>query len=543
MTPSSSAGWDSEVLIADTEDDARVVPRRRGVRAFVDRRLTGPYRLVASTALGVVVLAILGAVMGPQWDPIPLADPLIVQSTSTAITNAPALQTYPVTTTMTTVQLDGVTVQAKISAPVGAPGLRPGVVFLHGAGTGKGATAFSEQTAAMAAAGIVTMVPDKRLDTYTTRHRDYVAMAADYARSVEVLRHWSGVDPAKVGIYAESEGAWIGPVMAADDPTLAFVILTSAPVVPPREQAAFAADNYLRNTNVPHGVFRAIPRAVGMALPGGGFEYADFDVTPYQRRMTQPVLVNYGTGDASMPIVQGAEQILRDTAIAGNGDVTVRYYAGANHGLKVDDVMAPDFLANLSGWVLGLPQTAAAQPTVAGDQPTQEFVAAPVPEPRWLRDGDVVVGTVLVAFGLLVLAPVLVAGARGVEAWRSRRGQIGRAVHRLPSGVPLRLLLAAIAAGLTVLALVWYIVSIARLALDYEHNDWVVKGGWVAVRLFGIAAVAALVVLLQRERREVERTGWGAVGVLRTGALWSVVVGSAVLLVVLAYWGVFQLGI
>ena len=86
------------------------------------------------------------------------------------------------------------------------------------------------------------------------------------------------------------------------------------------QQAAFAVDQYLRNTGVPDQVFRAIPRAVGMQLPGGGFEYVDFDVAPYQRQMTQPVLAVYGTADQSMPIIQGAEQLIRDIAIAGNSD-------------------------------------------------------------------------------------------------------------------------------------------------------------------------------------------------------------------------------
>ncbi|MDM7831545.1 acyl-CoA thioester hydrolase/BAAT C-terminal domain-containing protein [Cellulomonas sp. MW9] len=481
--------------------------------------------------------------MGPQWDPVPLADPILAESPSTAIGGAPTLGSYPVRIERVTVQLDGTTVGAKIRIPVGAPEPMPGVVFVHGAGTGSSETAFSEQTAAMAAAGIVTMVPDKRLDTYSARHRDYVAMAADYERSVALLRVHEGVDPARVGVYGESEGAWIAPVMAASDPRLAFVVLASAPVVPPREQAAFAADNYLRNTNVPHGVFRAIPRAVGMALPGGGFEYADFDVTPFQRKMTQPVLMVYGTGDSSMPIVQGAEQVLRDTAIAGNGDVTVRYYAGANHGLKIDGVMAASFLTDLSGWVLGLPATAAAPPRIAGDQPTQEFVAAPVPEPSWLRDGDVVIATVLVGAGLIVLPLVLVPGARAVEVVRRRRGRATAVVHRFPRGIPLRMVVCALGAVLTVAGLVWYLVAIAKLALDYEQNDVVVKGGWVGVRLLGIAAVAALVVLLQREREALALVGRQAEGVLRAISFWAVVVGCSVVLVVLAYWGVFQLGI
>jgi uncharacterized protein len=539
------------VLQQDREPDvahlgAPLSPAERSgtrARAWVERHLTGPYRIVASTALGVILLAILGAVMGPQWDPAPLADPIVVSSTSTAITGAPTLETYPVEVDRVTVRLDGASVAAKILMPVGAPGPVPGVVFVHGAGTGSSETAFREQTEALAAAGVATMVPDKRLDTYSARHRDYVAMAADYDRSVRLLQAHAGVDPTRVGVYGESEGGWIAPVIAASDPSLAFVVLASAPVVPPREQAAFAADNYLRNTNVPRGVFRAIPRAVGMALPGGGFEYADFDVTPYQRQMTQPVLMVYGTGDSSMPIVQGAEQVLRDTATAGNGDVTVRYYAGANHGMKINDVMPASFLTDLAGWVQGLPATAQAAPGIAGDQPTQEFLAAPVPQPSWLRNGTVVVGTVVVASALLLVPLLLVPVARGVEALRIRSGRPVAVTRRLPRGVPVRMLLCALGAVLTVVGLGWYLVAIARLAVDYEQNDVVVKGGWVGVRLLGIAAVVAVVLLMQKEREALALAGRSAQGTVRVVAFGAVALGSSVLLVVLAYWGVFQLGI
>ncbi len=519
-----------------------------------ERRGGAPYRVLASTALGVVVLAGLGAVMGPQWDPVPLTDPLTVQTSSTAVGDAPPARTYDVETSVVEVQLDGATVQAQVSVPVGLDEPAPGVVFVHGAGTGRFEVAFVEQARALAASGVVAMVPDKRLDTYTTRHRDYVQMAADYRASVDVLRARDDVDADRVGIYAESEGGWIAPVMAAEDPDLGFVVLVSSPVVPPREQAAFAVDSYLRNTGVPHGVFRAIPRAVGMSLPGGGFEYADFDVTPYQRRMTQPVLVVYGTGDASMPTVQGAEQIIRDTAIGGNGDVTVRYYEGANHGIRVGGDVSAQFLADLSGWVRGLPGTAASQPRIAGAQPVQTYVATPVPEPWWLRDGDVVLGTVAAAAGLILLAPLLVGGARGAEAVTTRLRRTGDVEPAAPDGpgpAPARFgpgvaaRLAALGAGvlLTVVALVVYLVSIARLALDYERNDWVVQGGWLGVRILGIAVVVAGVLLARRVHRLRVVHVPVARGVLRTAAGWAVVAGSGVLLVVLAYWGVFQLGI
>ncbi len=499
------------------------------------------YRVLASSVVGVLVLAVVGAVLGPQWDPAPLTQPLQVQSTSTAITGAPTLHTYPVRTEIVTVQLDGASVQAQITEPVGAPGPRPGVVFIHGAGTGKFAVAFRSQAAALASAGVVAMVPDKRLDTYSTAHRDYVAMAADYDRSVQLLRAHPGVDPARVGVYAESEGGWIAPVIAATDRQLAFVILVSSPVVPPRQQAAFASDQYLRNTGVPHGVFRAIPRAVGMTLPGG-FEYVDFDVQPYQQKMTQPVLVVYGTGDASMPVVQGAQQILADTARAGNDAVTVRYYAGADHGIKVDGTVSSTFLQDMTGWVLGLPATASGVPQVAGAQPVQLYLAGPVPQPSQLRDGNVVLLVVLGAAGLVLLGCLLVVGHRLGEAWTRRRSARDRpAGARWPSGYARYLVAFGGGAILTVAGLVWYLLSVARLAMDYQHNSLLVQGGWLALRLAGMLVVVAGVLAVRRARAgRVPGSGPGAV---RTAASWTVATGGLVLLVVLAYWGVYQLGV
>jgi len=495
-------------------------------------------RNVATTAIGVIALAVAGASLGPQWDPLPLTDPLIVSVASTAIggsASSTPIGTYQVTTRVVRVQLsDDVVVEAQISEPVGAPGQRQGVVFIHGAGTGKFTRAFVQQAHDLASAGIVTMVPNKRLDTYTTRHRDYTAMAADYEKSVELLRAQAGVDPARVGVYGESEGAWIIPIMTAADPRLAFAALISAPVVPPREQAAFAADSYLRNTDVPGGVFRAIPRAVGMEFPGGGFEYADFDVTPYQRHTTAPVFVAYGTADASMPTVQGAQQIISDLAVAGNNQYTVRYYAGANHGLRVNGELAVNLDRDLTRWISTLPVSATAEPRIAGDQPHQAYLAQPLRTPRWFGDGDRIVITVIGAAVALVVGAGLCAGTRLFR----RRGT------GLAPGLVWPMFTLALGAVLTVVALVVYLVAITRLALDYDQNRWVVQGGWLGVRLLGVATVVAAAVLTNRLDdlyRDRERRAIRGVPAAATMAL--VVGGSTVLLITAAYWGVFQLGI
>lgn len=497
-----------------------------------------PFRIAGSTAVGILILAFIGAIMGPQWDPAPLSEALPRERVSTTIGGALPRQQYDVRVSQITVELDGSSVEARLMEPVGAPEGRPGVVFVHGAGTGQSESAFAAQTQALAAAGVVTLVPSKRLDTYSTSHRDYVEMAADYERSVRALREVPGVDPAKVGVYGESEGAWIAPVIAARDPDVAFVVLVSAPVVPPRQQAAFATDAYLRNTGVPGGVFRAIPRSVGISLPGGDFEYVDFDVAPFQRQMTQPVLVVYGTADLSMPMVQGAEQIIRDTAIVGNTDITVRYYEDANHGLKVDGKVSSVFLRDLADWVAGLPSTAGAAPRIAGADPVQVYAAAPVPTPRWLGDGDVVLGVAAAGAGLVVLGPVMLLVAGAVRRVRGRPARSAMA----PGMAPRAWLLGALSL-LTAGALVWYLLAVARLALGYERNVWIVQGGWLAVRVLGIAAVVAGVLLIERARRVRESGAAIARGAVAIGSLAATVLGAAVLLVVLAYWGVYQLGI
>jgi len=531
------------------------------------------FRTAATTAVLAIGLAAVGAFAGPEWDPQPMTDHIRTQTADTTIGgthHATAVGTYPVVSSEVTIRLEGTTVTGQIRRPVGAGDDLPGVVFVHGAGTGESATAFAPQAWALASAGVVTLVPSKNLTTYSLQHRDYVQEAGDYDRSVRLLRTEPGVDPTRVGVYGESEGTWIVPVMAAQDPAIAFTALVSSPVVRPREQAAYAVDNYLRNTGVPQGVFRAIPRAVGMDLPDGGLDYADFDVRPYLEKLAQPTLVVYGDADVSMPIEQGAQDILADAAKAGNRDVTVRYYDGADHGLHLgggDGAVSASFQQDLASWITGLPGTADAVPRIAGAQPNQSYLAEAVPSPRWYGDGDAVFGFTIVAVALALGAPLVwMLVSLGTRRWRFRShvGGIARDL-RVP------MLLASLGAVLTMLALVVYLVAIARIALDYSQNALVVQGGWLGVRAIGIASLVPVAVVVNRlsDRREARRSvllwlrqrvrgdapsGHSAVPGVRAGQPvargiggWALAVALTFAIVTLllttAYWGVFQLGI
>ncbi|MGC0251637.1 alpha/beta hydrolase family protein [Pseudactinotalea sp. Z1748] len=477
----------------------------------------------------VLILGTIGSLAGPRWHPELIQDQVESQTRETIIGSD--VRTDPVGTYATAsedfeVDLGGVSVPARLTYPVDAGPDRPGILMMHGAGTGR-ATSFADQARELASAGLYVLVPAKRMDTYTVRNRNYVQMAADYMVSFDVLADWPGVDSGRTGIYGESEGAYIATVAGAAYDQVDFVVLVSAPVVQPRQQAAFAADVYLRNTGAPGALLRAIPRAVGMNIPGGGFEYADFDASPYQQRLDVPVLMVYGTDDASMPVVQGAVVMRDDLAVAGNDEFTVRYYDGANHGIRSNGDLAPGFTRDLARWTQGLPQTASAVPQVAGAEPEQRYAAAPVASPRWYADGDWVMYTLLGSLGLLVLGPALWAGAR--IAQRAREPIMPASLARYAAAT-------ALAALAALVMFVAYLTQVAQYALNYLRNDLVVVGGYFLVLGTGVLAAGVLYASLERTHRA------RAVGVWRgPGRLvwWLVHLGAVSLLIIAAYWGVF----
>src|SRR5690625_1124190 len=479
--------------------------------------------------LGVVlVLGTIGALGGPRWQPEQV--PTRVQSETldtrigSSVTTEP-VGTYEIDTHDFQVDLGEVQVPARLTYPVDAPPERPAVLMMHGAGTGRH-TSFADQARELASAGIYVLVPHKRLDTYSGRHRDYVQMAADYMVSFEELAEHTGVDPGQVGVYGESEGAYVATVAGASYPQVNFAALVSAPIVPPRQQAAFAADSYLRNVGAPQPLLRAIPRAVGVNIPGGGFEYVDFDPRPFQQRLQLPVLMVYGTDDGSMPVVQGAVQLHEDLTRAGNEALTVRYYDDANHGIRRNGHLAEGFTEDLARWIQGLPATATAEPQVAGANPEQQYAAAPVATPRWYADGNWLMYTLVGSLGLLLVGPGLWTGNRIIR--RDRRSLMPAPLARYAAAT-------ALASVATLVIFLAYLTQVAYYALNYLRNDIVVVGGYLLVMATGVLAAWVLHSSLEQTLRHRD-AAWRGPGRL---VWWCVHLGAVSLLIIAAYWGVY----
>ena len=510
--------------------------------------VSADHRTVGSVVVAVLSLSLIGTLAGPRWTPEPVAAPLVPATADTTIGgDAPtaAVGTYRVeAATVSITQADGEQVPALLRRPVGADGPTPGVVFLHGAGT-HGVDGFSDQAEALSSAGAATLVPAKPMEDYSLTSRDYRAMAADYRCSVDYLTTLDGVAPERVGLYAESEGAIPGAVLTADDERVAFLIMASAPVVRLREQMALAMDSYMRNVGVPEPMLTLIPRVLGSAeIPGGGFQYADFDSVPYLRRITVPVLMLYGTADASMPLVQGPMTVREAVRQSGDDALTVRYYEGANHGLRLgastDGDLAPGVARDLARWVVGLPGTADAAPHVAGATPTQAYWARTPDPTRWYASGDLMLAAFILGFGLLALGGV-VWGVGQAPRLRGRRG-----IH-LPDPIgrwTASLVLSIVAAWVLYLA---YILGVISLATSYRTNHLFSYGGWVLVQMVALSTVVLGVKLTQRAwlMRGHVRHGREEGGRWLTGpaacVLGSALSGTAVLPAALAYWGRFPI--
>lgn len=546
------------------------------------------------TVLLVALLGVLGVVCTPRWRVEPFTNHITVKSSSTAIRakniTSPQEGRYRTKETHITVNLgNGMSVNAIVREPVGAPSDHAACLFLHGSGTGKSSEAYGDIAGAMASAGITTLVPDKRLDNYSMLSRDYESSADDYARSLKVLRAWPGVDAAKTGIYAESEGTWIATVLTSEHPDLAFAILASAPVVSGRQLMAMSATNYLEAVGAPDAVTSIIPKLTSLSVQGVGPNYADFDAARYRKSLTMPLLIDYGTRDTAMPVEQGARLLTRAANAAGNRNVTVRYYY-ANHQIRTGSAQpAPGlpleshYTHDLEDWVnavaAGTDASGWATPMVAGAQPNQTLTAPTDTSPALVTSVGVIAGAIALCLLCALLAtlgaPVLIAAGL-VRAHRAKRNpqddidrsQSAGAVRNAHPAFPhftgsLRASLivnTVLAVGVTCVFLA-YLVTVIIDAISLTSNSTVLARNWHVVTALAWMAVVAFAWLLAELVTEALRRHTGAVAAARnachaapdarssTGTssvgfghamvIVCVVLSAAVSLALLAFWGLF----
>lgn len=530
----------------------------------------------------VAVLTTLGAVMMPSWSVEPLTQHIKVTSADSAIqmraTKTDQEGTYQVKTTNLHIKLaPNVTINAILRSPVGAPGRRPATLFIHGAGTGKASEVYGDIASAMSSAGIVTLVPDKRLDTYTTFHRDYYAMAEDYMTSLKTLRTQPDVDPAKAGIYAESEGTWIAEAMTHRHPgAIPFMMLTSPPAVSGRRQMAMAANTYVDAVGAPKGLNRDVDKFIGLDFAPLGLQYADFPAERYLKDLTMPLLISFGTDDLSMPIEQGATDIIDATRAAGNRNVLVRYYH-ANHQMRVGAhtsvpglPLDKHYTHDLEDWtnaiVAGTKAGDWATPQIAGDQPHQRLSA-----PASVKHGLIgSLSTILVLLAAIVLCAAMagivgicitighvrkhseqgfsnldsenIANQSSTKTTRVRLPWRDTTDHsRFPHRLTTALVLNSCCAVLGIVMFFIYVIIAAKSALTLTSRGTLLTWGWVlmqVVALINIALFTWLIMELWRSRGKRFQSFWTPAHFVVAALC---VIAAVATLIMMAFFGLYTI--
>ena len=300
--------------------------------------------------------------------------------------------------------IDGaLTLPGTVFAPADHSVRHPALVVVHGAGPGPRAQ-YEGEAQALARAGIVVLVYDKRTQGYDLLHRDFDALADDALAGVRLLHGLSDVDPARVGVYGFSEGGWVAPQVAARSTDVAFLITVGGNGVSPIRAQSWSYGEHLTHAGVTGSMWR-MEQVTGPALLSALslFAEADYDPVPWLARVRVPVLAVWGEHDRQSPPADA----YRTYQQVFGARATLRVVPGANHALRrsADGFshtaeFAPGFLDLVADWVShgpdGRSDPAPAQPRAIPD----------VDSPGWF--GAPAVQLALIAFFLLVFAGYLI---------------------------------------------------------------------------------------------------------------------------------------
>lgn len=396
--------------------------------------------LTVSLPIFIILIAILVSVSrttAVPWNNEPTGQTIEALSPDTSVTfdnpgGVPqtSLGTYKVTKRYITIEATRPStgeiqkIRVLVREPVGAGNMRPGVVFMHGAGYGTSDNSFADVATDLASAGFVTAVPDKPVWSTNDLNRDYPASAKAYDQIIDYLRSLSSVNGEKVGIYATSESTWISSYLLQDDSHIAFQILLSPMVYSPRHSLGFLAAQDFALVGANNGYQSIVRRVFHADIEMFGLTNFDID-TLYPQAYSIPTMVVYGSKDVMTAQVQGIQKILALAHAAGNWNITVRSYPIANHVLRLGDeaqtgtMFADDYVRDITGWAVG---------TVSGLKQTSELVAGASIYQSIAVPADLDASTPLTAYGvvlhvltvLLLLSTLIVLACVAVKKMRYR---------------------------------------------------------------------------------------------------------------------------
>ena len=219
--------------------------------------------------------------------------------------------------------------------------------MLEGAGN-RGRQELQPGAEAFARRGVITLIYDKRSVGYSLLRRDYGLLADDAIAAVALLATRRDVDPSRLGLWAQSEGAYVAPLACRRSSAIKLVITVGALGVTPAVQTAWAYEQFLRHA----GVRSALPHtlkftALRTMISAGLFPEAHFDPIPAWQQVRQPVLAEWGEFDRVALPRESSTAIEDALRRGGNTRYTMRFINGVRHNLNLTADDGFDRIASL----------------------------------------------------------------------------------------------------------------------------------------------------------------------------------------------------
>jgi uncharacterized protein len=247
-----------------------------------------------------------------------------------------AAEPQPVRTTdVTFVGGGGVVLHGIVVAPRPSGKRRPALVMLEGAGN-RGRQELQPAAEVFARHGVITLIYDKRKVGYSLLRRDFGLLAADAVAAVALLATRRDVDPSRLGLWAQSEGAYVAPLACRRSSAIKFLITVGAIGVTPAVQTAWGYDQFLRHAGVGAGLPHTLEiTALRTMISAGLFPEANFDPVPAWQQIQQPVLAEWGEFDRVALPQESSTAIEEALRRGGHTRYTMRFISGVRHNLNL----------------------------------------------------------------------------------------------------------------------------------------------------------------------------------------------------------------
>jgi dienelactone hydrolase len=259
-----------------------------------------------------------------------------------------------------------------------------------------------------ASKGIAVLTYDKRNVTdfpnldVRQRSTDLVLpgeLESDLQSAIELLKTRNEINPAKIGLLGFSQGAVIVPVVAAQNPDIAFIVAISGNTTTDKVFIIDQSLNKLRARNVDEDIIiktediwnllfqyvkdrkngNALQKKLNDAYAAGYGQYAlprylpnqdeikylstwnsfEHDPARYWSKLSIPCYVVYGDMDKFIP-VEKSVAILNNIFSGKQSQLTLKVYAGADHFIKTIPnrnnfdfpKFSSDYVEHLTNWII-----------------------------------------------------------------------------------------------------------------------------------------------------------------------------------------------